>query len=240
MREMMLGTIIPDLRRRSGQTAIIRSRTLRTWGESESGLAERLAGRIDALDPVGNPTIAFLASGIEGLKVRLTAKADDETTVDRLLAGEEANVRAILGDIVFGIDEQTMEVAVIAMLRERGLTFAVAESLTGGTMASRLSDADPDMSVFRGSAIGPAGAGDDDAERVLAAARRARTDFGTDIGIAAALPAVADPEHPGTVHLGAVLPDGEYATIVGLPGNRLRLRNYAVISLLDFLRRRLA
>ena len=238
MREMMLGTIIPDLRRRSGQTAIIRSRTLRTWGESESGLAERLAGPIEALDPVGNPTIAFLASGIEGLKVRLTAKADDEATVDRLLAGEEANVRAILGDIVFGIDEQTMEAVVVAQLRERGLTFAVAESLTGGTMASRLSDADPEMTVFRGSAIGPVAKDGDDAARVLAAARRARDDFGTDIGIAAALPAVPDPERPGTVHLGVVLPDGEYSTTVGLPGDRLRLRNYAVISLLDFLRRR--
>ena len=240
MREMMLGTIIPDLRRRSGLTSVIRSLTLRTWGESESGLAERLAGRIEALDPVGNPTIAFLASGIEGLKVRLTAKADDETTVDRLLAGEEANVRAILGDIVFGIDEQTMEAAVVGMLRERGLTFAVAESLTGGTMASRLSDADPGMTVFRGSAVGPVADGGDDAARVLAAARRARADFGTDIGVAAALPAVPDPERPGTVHLAAVLPDGEYETTVGLPGDRLRLRNYAVISLLDFLRRRLA
>jgi nicotinamide-nucleotide amidase len=240
MREMMLGTIIPDLRLRSGLSAVIRSRTLRTWGESESGLAERLAGRIDALDAAGNPTIAFLASGIEGLKVRITAKADDEATVDRLIAAEETEVRAILGDIVFGIDEQTMEAVVVAALRERGRTFAVAESLTGGTMASRLSDADPELTVFRGSTIGPAEDGADDAARVLAAARRARDDFGTDIGIAAALPAEPDPERPGMVHLGLVMPDGEYETVVGLPGDRLRLRNYAVISLLDFLRRRLA
>jgi nicotinamide-nucleotide amidase len=239
MREMMLGTIIPDLRRRSGQAAIIRSLTLRTWGESESGLAERLAGRIEALDPVGNPTIAFLASGIEGLKVRLTAKADTEASVDRLLADEEVHVRAILGDIVFGINDQTMETVVVAALRARGMTVAVAESLTGGTMASRLSDADPAMEVFRGAAIGPGLEGADDAARVLAAARRARADFGTDIGIAAALPLVPDPERPGMVHLGLVLPDGEYETIVGLPGDRVRLRSYAVISLLDFLRRRL-
>ena len=133
MREMMLGTIIPDLRRRSGQTSIIRSLTLRSWGESESGLAERLAGRIEALDPVGNPTIAFLASGIEGLKVRLTAKADDEATVEALLAGEEANVRAILGDIIFGINDQTMEAVVVAALRERGIRTKVH---TGGVSRS--------------------------------------------------------------------------------------------------------
>ncbi len=239
MREMMLGTIIPDLRRRSGQTAIIRSRTLRTWGESESGLAERLAGRIEALDAIGNPTIAFLASGIEGLKVRLTAKADDAAIVDALLAAEEAEVRAILGDIVFGIDEQTMEAVIVEALRARGLTLAVAESLTGGTMASRLSDVNPAMDVFRGSAIAPFDAPGDDAGRILAAARQARADFGTDIGIAAGLPKVTDPERPGMVQLGIVMPDGEYERTVGLPGDRLRLRNYAVIGLLDFLRRRL-
>jgi nicotinamide-nucleotide amidase len=96
------------------------------------------------------------------------------------------------------------------------------------------------LEVFRGSAIAPFDDAGDDAGRVLAAARRARSDFGTDIGIAAGLPATPDPERPGDVHLGLVLPDGEYATVVGLPGDRTRLRNYAVISLLDFLRRRLS
>ena len=69
------GTVLPDLQRRAGITAAIRSRTLRTWGESESRLAELLAGRIDELDRTGGATLAFLASGIEGLKVRITAKA---------------------------------------------------------------------------------------------------------------------------------------------------------------------
>jgi nicotinamide-nucleotide amidase len=54
MREMVLGTVLPDLRRRAGQAAVIRSRVLRTWGLSESGLAETLASRIDELDRLGN------------------------------------------------------------------------------------------------------------------------------------------------------------------------------------------
>ena len=95
------------------------------------------------------------------------------------------------------------------------------------------------MDVFRGSAVAPFDAAGDDAERILAAARQARADFGTDVGIAAGLPALHDPEHPGTVHLGIVLPDGEYEKTVGLPGDKRRLRNYAVISLLDLVRRRL-
>ena len=80
MKEMVEGTVIPDLQQRAGVQAVIRSRTLRTWGMSESGLAEVLAERIDELDQSGHATIAFLASGIEGLKVRVTAKA---ATADR-------------------------------------------------------------------------------------------------------------------------------------------------------------
>ena len=77
MREMMAGTILPDLKRRAGVTAVIKSRVLKSWGETESRLAELLAERIDALDRAGNPTIAFQASGIEGLKIRITAKAEN-------------------------------------------------------------------------------------------------------------------------------------------------------------------
>ena len=77
MRTMMQGTILPDLQRRAGVAGVIKSRVLKTWGHSESGLAELLGDRISELDRIGNPTLAFQASGIEGLKVRITAKADD-------------------------------------------------------------------------------------------------------------------------------------------------------------------
>ena len=72
MQLMMQEQVLPDLLRRAGEQAAIVSRTLKTWGTSESGLAEMIADRVDAQT---NPTIAFLARGIEGLSVRLTAKA---------------------------------------------------------------------------------------------------------------------------------------------------------------------
>src|SRR4029079_14071642 len=72
MRDMLERAVLPDLRARSGEASVIMSRTLRTWGESESGLDERLRPVIQQLDEVGNPTLAFLASGWEGIKVRLT------------------------------------------------------------------------------------------------------------------------------------------------------------------------
>ena len=113
MREMLEGSVIPDLQRRAGVTAIIKSRVLRTWGHSESGLAETLADRIAALDAAGNPTLAFQASGIEGIKVRITAKASSAEEAASVIAAEEAELRALLGGIVFGVDDQTMEAVVL-------------------------------------------------------------------------------------------------------------------------------
>ena len=132
MRIMLEGTVIPDLKRRAGVSSVIRSRTLRTWGTSEARLGELCAGRLDALETTGRATIAFLASGIEGLKVRVTAKAESEDAVSRVLDEEEAELRRILGDLVFGVDDESMEKVVLKLLGERDLTLAVAESVTGG------------------------------------------------------------------------------------------------------------
>ena len=143
MTEMFERAILPDLRARmaeAGEEGVIASRVLRTWGASESALAESLQERIDALDESGEVTLAFLASGIEGIKVRITARARTVSDVTALLDKEEGEVRLAigehLGDIVFGVDDESMETAVALRLIARGLTFGVAESLTGGLIAS--------------------------------------------------------------------------------------------------------
>ncbi len=127
MREMLSGTVLPDLQRRAGVSAVITSRVLRTWGQTESGLAEMLSERIQELDVLGNPTIAFQASGIEGIKVRITAKTEVQAEADAILAEEEAALRTILGGFVFGVDEESMELVVLDLLRTRGLTLGIAE-----------------------------------------------------------------------------------------------------------------
>ena len=129
MKDMLERAILPDLHGRSGDVAVIVSRTLRTWGESESGLGERLSGVIGELDGVGNPTLAFLASGWEGLKVRLTAKAPDTDSAATLLAQWSQRVQDIVGDRVFGYDDDTMESVVLQRLRERGLTLGDRKSV---------------------------------------------------------------------------------------------------------------
>ena len=258
MKEMLAGTVIPDLRRRSGDTSVILSRVLRTWGQSESGVAEQLAGRIDSLDVSGNPTIAFLASGIEGIKVRITAKAAGALAAVRLLDDEEAQVRAVLGDLVFGLDDETMEAAVARLLADAGLTVGLVESLTGGLMASRLSLAARPFGVFGGGLVlegaasatllgeGYPGAGsglpggvlsEAGARAVADAARRA---LGTDVGLAVTGVGGPDEEagHPvGTVFVGVALGEGGGSATLRLPGDRERIRGFATISAFDRLRR---
>lgn len=253
MRDMVLGTVLPDLRRRMGASAIIRSRVLRSWGESESALAEMLTERIEALDVTGNPTLAFQASGVEGLKIRITAKADTESAAEALITAEEAQVRAVVGDAIFGVDDTNMEAAVLALLRERKLTLAVAESVTGGLIAARLTDIAGASDVLRGGIVAydsevkftelgvPRGPVISE-ECALAMAEGVRAKLGADVGIATtgvAGPSEQEGQPVGLVYVGIALPGHSEAQPVRLPGDRRRIREYGVISVLNLLRLRL-
>ncbi len=255
MQEMMQGTVLRDLQHRAGLDSVIRSRVLRTWGESESGLAELLAERIYELDAAGNPTIAFLASGGEGLKVRITAKSASSDEADSLLADEEQRLRELLGPLVFGTDDDTMESVVLDLLRERGLSLATAESLTGGMVSSRLCDIPGASDVFVGGVVSYAAAVKHELLEVSegpvvseAAAREmavgVRRLLGTDVAVAAtgvAGPASSEGHPPGTVCMAVVVGDpadgGAIESLeVRLPGRRRQVREFTVISLLGMLR----
>lgn len=253
MRAMVGGSVLGDLKRRAGVPAVIRSRVLRTWGQSESGIAEMLGERIQELDGLGNPTLAFQASGIEGIKVRITAKAADRATAATLIADEEARVRRILGGIVFGTDQETMESAVLGLLQARGLTLATLETITGGLMAARLTAIPGAAAILRGSLTGgqpevwhallgvPPGPVVTP-EAASALAEGVRKLFGADVGLAATGvlgPEEAEGRRPGTVMLGLSIQGHPQAEEIRLPGDRSRIREYGTISLLDFLRRQL-
>lgn len=245
MREMVAGTVLPDLRRRMGASAVIRSRTLRTWGLSESGIDEMLTERMAELDRLGNPTIAFNASGIEGIKVRVTAKCDDEETATRILDAEEKILRAILGEAVFGIDDESMELVVLNQLKSHGLTIASAEAVTGGILASRMSAIDMALTTFKGGQI----AADRDPllppeiapdARSLREAKAIAAHYKTDIGLAIVAADRDEGQRPGTVFITAVIKGTPHTDMTVLPGDRRRMREYGVISALNFLRKILA
>jgi len=263
MSDMFTRGILPDLERRMAEvgerSGVIASRVVRTWGMTESALAEVLQGRIDELgaDP-GGPTIAFLASGIEGIKVRVTVRGADADDVAARLDAEEAVVRRILddagGDVVFGVDDEAIEDAVAAAVLGRGLTLGLAESLTGGLAASRLVNVVGASAWFRGSVVSYASdvkfdlLGVAEGPVVSAAAAEAMADgarrvLGADVGLAITGVAGPDPQDgqdPGTVFVGLALPGTATESVaMRLPGDRDRVRQYATISALDLLRRRL-
>ena len=266
MAEMFGRGILPDLRHRmalAGEQGVIVSRVLRTWGASESALAEALQGRIDALDQPptdggGSVTVAFLASGIEGIKVRLTARGRDDDEARRLIDVEERQVRAALadqlGDIVFGVDGENMEQAVATLLLGAGWTIGVAESLTGGLLASRLVDVPGASRWFRGAVVSyatevkqsvlgvpPGPVVSPDAARQMA--EGARRVLGSDVGLGITVvagPDEQDGQPAGTVFAGLALPGRPVQTLeLRVPGDRERVRHYSVISVLDQLRRTL-
>ena len=250
MEEMVAGTVVPELQERAGLRAVIGSRVLRTWGHSESGLAELLADRIVELDTAGNPTLAFLASGVEGLKVRVTAKAPTDAEVAEILDAEEKLLRQIIGEYVFGVDGETMESVVLDMLRQRGQTLAVAESVTGGYLAGRLTAVPGASDVFRGGVIayasdikfGLLGVPRGPVVSELAAMAMAdgvRETLGADVGLATtgvAGPDTQEGQPVGTVYLGVAVGDRVEAQYVRLPGDRERIRQFSCISLLNLLR----
>ncbi len=250
MKDMLDRAIIPDLKRRAGASAVILSRMVRTWGVSESDLAERLATRVEAQT---NPTIAFLASGIEGIKVRVTAKAPDEEAAGRMLDAEEAEIRDALGDLVFGIDDQSMERVVGELLVERGMTVGVAESLTGGLVAARLAETEGASKWFRGSVVaydsqvkydllgvpkGPVVCEEAAVAMAQGACKALESDAGLGItGVAG--PATQEGKPVGTVFMAVHAFGSVEVSEAHLPGDRQHIRQFATISLLDMLRRRL-
>ena len=239
MKMMVTECVLPDMKKRSGITSVIKSRVLKTWGQTESGLDEN-----------GGATIAFQASGIEGLKVRLTVKEVSEEAAAEALAKEEMAVRNIIGDYIFGTDDETMESVVLNLLRERNLTLAIAESVTGGMVSSRLTAIPGSSDVLIGGIVSYASEVKYDLLNVpngpvvtpdcaRAMAEGVREALKADVGISTtgvAGPAEQEGQPVGTDHLGIAFGDHVEAQSTQLPGDRARVREYGVISLLNFVR----
>jgi nicotinamide-nucleotide amidase len=254
MYDMFERAVLPELHAREGEGSVILSRVLRTWGESESGLNERLESLITELDGVGNPTLAFLASGWDGLKVRITARAESEAACRAMLDQWEVRVRDVIGSLVFGVDGDSMESVVLDMLRARGLTLGLAESVTGGLVAARLTEIPGASDVLKGSIVSyatdvkqsvldvPEGPVVSESAALAMARGAARV---LEADVAMALTGVAGPTEQdgmpvGTLCVAIVSPDGELARTFRLPGQRQQMRQFSVINALDLLRRTLS
>ena len=145
---MWQATAGPWLRQAGLAPGIFASRLLRFWGVGESNLAEQMADLLAG----SNPTVAPYAGAGE-VKLRLTARASDQVAAQALLAPVEAEIRARTGSLCYGCDDDSLASVVLAALRQRGQTLAVAESCTGGGLGAALAAVPGASDVFLGGVI---------------------------------------------------------------------------------------
>jgi nicotinamide-nucleotide amidase len=247
MEALLEKEVVPRLR--TGGEGIVKSRLIRTWGSSESTVAELL----DDLYGSANPSIAFLASSGE-IKIRITAKARTEADADGMIEPIERSVRERLGARVFGMDQDTIEVIVLRLLAERGWRLAAAESATGGMIAARITSVPGSSRVFRGAVVTyatdlkttvldvPAEVVERDGVVSEAMARAmamgAAERLGAEVAVSVTGSAGPDPqERPiGTMIIGVHTPGGTQARTMRFPGDRERVRTYTTTAALQLLR----
>lgn len=252
-RAMLQSGAIPYLKRLSDME--IRSHNIHVFGMGESSVEARLRDYISSMD---NPTVAPYAKESE-VMLRVTARAKTAGEADEMMAPVIERIRGELGDIVYGVDTESLEKTVVSMLSQRGMTLAAAESCTGGLVAKRVTDVPGASRVFTGGVtaytngvkstvlgIDPAllaekGAVSEAVARAMAEAARAY--LGADLGIG--ITGVAGPEAQdgipaGTVYI-ALAAEGETAVKqLFLFPDRDRTRMFAASSALDMVRRHLS
>jgi nicotinamide-nucleotide amidase len=185
--------VMPYLRSRVGGTTI-RSRVVRVCGMGEAMVEDR----VKDLMASDNPTVAPYAKTGE-VHLRVTAQAEGVEAAEALIEPVVREITERLGTHVYAYDDETLEGAVVRMLRQAGLTLATAESCTGGLLAQRITDVPGSSEVFLGGVVAYSneaktslvgvpqemirshGAVSREVAEALAAGVRAR--FGADIGV---------------------------------------------------------
>jgi len=250
-REMLKTGVAPYLKSLSGSE--IHSHNIHIFGMGESAVEDMLR---ELMENLHNPTLAPYAKTGE-VMLRLTAKAASKEEAEKLMAPFLRRVQDTLGDIIYGVDTDSLENTVTELLIERGLTVASAESCTGGLFAKKLTDVPGASKVFHGGAVCYStgsktevlGVDQDfirekgavSREVALAMADGAREKFGADIGIG--ITGIAGPDSdssglaPGTVFIALTSADSAYCRAPGLYRDRERNRVAAALNALDMVRR---
>jgi nicotinamide-nucleotide amidase len=129
--------VVPYLRPKFNLSEAIYSRVVKVADLGESAVDDRIGYLIVSSQ---NPTVGVLAHPGQ-VDVRITVKAANREEADQMIAPLEQEVRGLLGEHVFAVDNQTMQDVVGGLLRSRGLTVASYEGITGGLLAQQLQEA---------------------------------------------------------------------------------------------------
>lgn len=251
MKRMWEQQVVPRLGQMAGGGVIL-SRTLKVLGMGESWVEEELR----ALTESANPTVATYAKE-DGIHVRITAKAPGQETAREMVMAVEERVRRILGDHVYGVDDETIPDAVGRLLEERGASVATVEACTAGQLSATLASASVGAGRFVGGLVahdpgllkefgvdpGLLGThGEISEEAARAMATLARTRMQVQIGLAVVCgmeDGVAEGQRMGIVHC-AVDDRGDVLSATSRYTTTVReVRRRSVLDAVDLLRRRL-
>ena len=147
MQRMWELEVEPKLMKLAGEGVLV-SRVLKTIGIGESTIDEMVAPLLKST----NPTIGVYAKP-DGVYLRLAAKAASEEEAWVHIAPVEEEARRILGPIIWGADNDTLEGVVGDMLDERGLTLATMESCTSGLLASTITEVTGAAQYYKGGYV---------------------------------------------------------------------------------------
>lgn len=214
MEHILHESVIPYLQKHFNLDEIIKIRILHCAGLGEGMIDEKIAD----LETLRNPTVGLAAhTGV--VDIRIAAKSKSEAEADATIADVESQIRARLGDVVFGADEDTLEDAALTAVAKRGWTLIGVESGLDGLLARKiphtvsLSDLSP--------------------EALRAALRAARAESGAEaaLGVAMYLDERA-------AEIALITPRGEKTHRITYGGPPRSLARWSVNLALDWLRRR--
>jgi len=244
---------MPYLRSLSDETIV--SHNLRIFGLGESAVEFKLR---DLMNELSNPTLAPYAKEGECM-LRVTAKAHSEAEAEEMMVPVIERVRGIIGDYIYGVDSDSIEETVFNLMKDKGVTLALAESCTGGFMAKRITDMPGSSKVFPGgivvysdeakanllgidaALIAEKGAVSDEVAREMAI--KVREKLGADIGVGItgeAGPEASGAHAVGDVYIALADKDGVYCNMYTLGKTRARVRLAATNNAFDLIRRRLS
>lgn len=252
MLTMLKGHVVPYLRGFSSE--VIVSHDIMTFGLGESPMEELMREKMSHME---NPSLATYAKPSE-VRLRATAKAASAEEAEAMLAPVVKDVTNFLGDYVYGVDVSSLEEVCFHLLKEKGLTFATAESCTGGRVAERITALPGASAVYRGGVVSywtsvkadvlgvPADTldahGAVSAETARAMAEGARRITGADIAMSVTGVAGPDPDERGVpvgiVYIGLATPDGTFCRPLDLGKRRRdRIQDLSSNHAFDVLRR---
>ena len=251
MHHMWYTEVLPRLHQRA-TGAIIFSKTIKVFGLPEGTVGELVSPLLSS----PNPTLGIYAKA-DGIHLRFAAKAQSQKQAEEMITQGEARVRSILGESIWGTDNDTLASVVGHLLAEKELSLAVMECCTGGLLTATITDT-PDISAyFRGGLIAYSnealiaygvdvglidGYGVISSEVAQAMAKVSRLRLETDIGIS--ITGVIGPDGledkpAGTMYIGIDSSENKKTIKRNYSGDRSRVKRLVIVAALSELRKML-